>query len=91
MGERFLAALRELEAQSKGVISGVRGRGLMMAMTLPDTDTRNRFWKACFEAGLLVIRCGERCVRLRPYLDVNADVIDESIGLMREGLRRLDV
>ncbi|MGC3958546.1 MAG: aminotransferase class III-fold pyridoxal phosphate-dependent enzyme [Verrucomicrobiota bacterium] len=47
-----------------------RGRGLMLAFDLPDTATRDAFWKGCYELGLLVVRCGERSIRLRPVLDV---------------------
>jgi L-lysine 6-transaminase len=60
-----------------------------MAFDLPDTETRNRFWKGCFEAGLLVLRCGERSVRLRPALDVKANIVGESIAVMRDVLRRM--
>jgi L-lysine 6-transaminase len=88
-GDRFLARLGHLAAEEPK-LSAVRGRGLMLAFSLPDTDTRNRFWKACWECGLLVIRCGERSIRLRPVLDIGPELIDESISLMREALRRME-
>jgi L-lysine 6-transaminase len=88
MGERFIAQLRNLAAEEP-IITGVRGRGLMLAFSLPTTDARNAFWKACWDAGLLVIRCGDRSIRLRPVLDVKAEVIGEVISRMREALRRM--
>jgi L-lysine 6-transaminase len=88
MGEKFLGQLRNL-ASEEPVITAVRGRGLLLAFSLPDTETRNRFWKACWEVGLLVIRCGERSIRLRPVLDVKPELADEVIGRMREALRRI--
>jgi len=88
MGERLIAQLGHLAAEEP-VITGVRGRGLMLAFSLPDADLRNRFWKACWDAGLLVIRCGERSIRLRPVLDLQAEVIGEVIAKMREALRAL--
>jgi len=88
MGDRFLAQLRNLAAEEP-TITGVRGRGLMLAFSLPTTDARNRFWKACWEANLLVIRCGERSIRLRPVLDVKAEVIGEVMSKMREALRKI--
>jgi L-lysine 6-transaminase len=88
VGEKFLAQLQNLAAEEP-IITAVRGRGLLMAFDLPDTETRNRFWKGCFEAGLLVLRCGERSVRLRPALDVKAQIVGESIAMMRDVLRQM--
>lgn len=88
MGERFLIQLRGLEAETSK-ISAVRGRGLLLAFDLPDTETRNAFWKGCFALGLLTLRSGERSIRLRPVLDVRPEIIDESIAIMRDQLRRL--
>ncbi|GJQ27033.1 MAG: L-lysine 6-transaminase [Phycisphaerae bacterium] len=88
MGERFLQQLQNLAAEEP-CITAVRGRGLMLAFDLPDTETRNRFWKACWQVGLLVIRCGEKSIRLRPVLDVKAELVDEVVGKMREALRAM--
>jgi L-lysine 6-transaminase len=87
-GERFLAGLQEL-AQKHPVISAVRGRGLMLAFDLPDTAKRDAFWKGAYELGLLVVRCGERSIRLRPVLDVKEDVIEQALRIMDGQCRRL--
>ena len=91
MGMRFIRGLQALAAESPELISAVRGRGLMLAFTLPTAELRNEFWKGCFELGLLVIRCGERSVRLRPYLDVVPEIVDESLEIMRKQLKRMRV
>ena len=49
---------------------------------MPDTATRDAFWKGCYELGLLVVRCGERSIRLRPVLDVQDDIIEEALRIM---------
>jgi L-lysine 6-transaminase len=87
-GECFLKELQSL-AKKYPVISAIRGRGLMMAFDLPNTAMRDTFWKGAYELGLLVVRCGERSIRLRPVLDVKTDVIDEAIGIMHQECRRL--
>ena len=87
-GEYFLTELQSL-AQRHPVISAVRGRGLMIAFDLPDRPARDAFWKGCYELGLLVVRCGERSIRLRPVLDVKGDVIDAALRIMGEECRRL--
>jgi len=89
MGMRFMRGLQTLSDAAPEMIFNARGRGLMLAFTMTDADVRNAFWKGCFELGLLVIRSGERSIRLRPYLDVSPDIVDESIGIMRRQLERM--
>jgi L-lysine 6-transaminase len=88
MGRVFLHKLKQLAAEEP-IISGVRGRGLIIAFDLPDAQTRERFYKGLFETGLLAIRSGEKSIRFRPALDVTAETIDASMGLLREQCRRL--
>jgi L-lysine 6-transaminase len=74
----------ELSAMAKrhGTINAVRGRGLMMAFDLPTGVMRDAFWKKSYELGLLVVRCGERSIRLRPVLDVKDDAIEAALKIM---------
>ncbi len=88
MGDVFLSELDALAADEP-IVSQVRGRGLMLAFSLPDTTSRNTFWKGLYEVGLLTIRCGERSIRLRPVLDVTEDVVSDSIRMLREECRRM--
>jgi L-lysine 6-transaminase len=62
---------------------------LLLAFDLPSRQLRDRFWSGAFELGLLVLRCGERSIRLRPVLDLKDDVIAEALKLMDAQLRRL--
>jgi len=88
MGEQFIAQLRNLAAEEP-MITSVRGRGLMLAFTLPDAAARDRFWKACWDAGLLVLRSGEKSIRLRPVLDVPPEVVNDVLRRLREALWRI--
>src|ERR1035437_939288 len=87
-GDCFLTELRAL-AHKYPAVSAVRGRGLMLAFDLPNTALRDAFWKGTYELGLLVVRCGERSIRLRPVLDVKDDIIEESFRIMDQECRRL--
>jgi L-lysine 6-transaminase len=87
-GERFLAELQGLAGRYP-VVSGVRGRGLMLAFDLPSTAVRDAFWKGAYELGLLVVRCGERSIRLRPVLDVKDDIIEQAMRIMDQQCRLL--
>src|SRR4051812_9431674 len=87
-GDYFLAGLKEL-SKRQPVISAVRGRGLMLAFTVTNTEVRDAFWKGAYELGLLVVRCGERSIRLRPMLDLTSDTIDAALKIMESQCTRL--
>ncbi len=87
-GNYFLKELQAL-ARKHPVMSAVRGRGLMLGFDLPDTTLRDAFWKGAYELGLLIVRCGERSIRLRPVLDVKGGIIDEALGIMEKECCRL--
>ena len=87
-GEHFLAELHTL-SKKYPVMQAVRGRGLLLAFSLPNRELRDRFWTGAYELGLLVVRCGERSIRLRPVLDLKTPVIEEALRLMAQELRRL--
>jgi len=61
----------------------------MLAFDLPNAALRDAFWKGAYELGLLVVRCGERSIRLRPVLDIKAGVIDTALKIMEKECRRL--
>ena len=87
-GDWFKTGLENL-ARKHPIVTAVRGRGLMLAFDLPDTAARDAFWKGAFELGLLVLRCGDRSIRLRPVLDITEDVIESALRIMDKQCRRL--
>jgi L-lysine 6-transaminase len=87
VGAYFLEQLRELQ-QYEPTISAVRGRGLFIAFDLPDSKTRERFWKGLYNLGVLTLRSGERSIRFRPALDITSEVVDEAMGLIRQYCRK---
>jgi L-lysine 6-transaminase len=89
-GDVFLAGLHDL-ARKHPAMTAARGCGLMLAFDLPGGPQRDAFWKDCYERGLLVIRSGERSIRLRPVLDVKDDIIESSLQIMDLVCRNLAV
>jgi L-lysine 6-transaminase len=87
-GKAFTTELEGL-AKKHPIISAVRGRGLLIAFDLPNETLRDAFWKGAYELGLLVVRCGERSIRLRPVLDVKEDVLQEALRIMEKECARL--
>ncbi|MEO7300141.1 MAG: L-lysine 6-transaminase [Verrucomicrobiota bacterium] len=88
-GDVFKVGLEALAKKYPNTISAVRGRGLLLAFNLPTREMRDQFWKGAYELGLLVVRCGEKSIRLRPVLDVTDEVIEEALRLMDGECQRL--
>jgi len=88
-GQRLLEGLQEIEDRHPGLVSNARGRGLMCAIDLPDGETRDRLVNACMGAGLLAPSCGERSLRFRPALTVDADEVDEALDRLSTALREV--
>jgi L-lysine 6-transaminase len=79
LGEVFQDGLRELGDRHAGLVSNVRGRGLMCALDLPDGATRDQVIKALREHSVIALGCGGRSVRFRPALSVTGEEL--AIGL----------
>jgi L-lysine 6-transaminase len=62
----------------------------MMAFTLPNGVMRDAFWKTAYELGLLVVRCGEKSIRLRPVLDIKDDPIEAALRIMDTACRKVN-
>ena len=88
MGERIVKSLQAIAAEYP-VMTAVRGRGLFIAFDLPDAKTRDEFWKGLFDGGVLTLKSGERAIRFRPALDINAEAIDEAMDLLRKQCQRM--
>jgi L-lysine 6-transaminase len=87
-GRQFLEALHRLAA-NQPILTGVRGRGLILAFDLPTRELREIFYKGLFELGLLAIRSGDRSIRFRPALDFPLGSIRDAIEILQEQCQRL--
>jgi len=86
MGERFLEGIEKLAVEFEDTVTNPRGKGLILAFDLPTKEARGRFVDACFDAGLIILTCGERSVRFRPALNVTSGEIDEGVDRLRAAL-----
>ena len=87
-GEFFLGELQRLMLK-RPAISAPRGRGLLLAFNLPNRELRDRFWAGAYERGLLVLRSGERSIRIRPVLDVTEETIESALRIIDQELSRM--
>ncbi len=80
---------KELEALPTDfpVVSNVRGKGLLLALDLPDGDARARVQQGCWDRGLAVLACGPRSIRFRPPLVFTEDEARRALTVLREVLQ----
>jgi L-lysine 6-transaminase len=90
MGRHLIAGLDRLAARYAGLLSGVRGRGLMCAVDLPSTEFRDRTVAACMRNGLIVLPCGTMSIRFRPALTIDENDLDEALDRLGRTLGELD-
>jgi L-lysine 6-transaminase len=86
VGEQLMAGLHSAAEKSKGFMSNVRGRGMMVAYDLPDQQARNTMIDLMKENGLYALKSGPRSIRFRGMLDTPADIIDNAIDIVLRSL-----
>ncbi len=87
-GPALLNGLKELQKEFP-MISNVRGKGLMCAYDLPDTETRNKLLKALHGEKMLILPCGPLTIRYRPALNVPLKDIQKGMDITRKCLKNL--
>jgi L-lysine 6-transaminase len=85
VGRVFLEGLARLQTEFPRV-SNVRGRGLMLALDLPDGEIRENIRRRCWDEGLAVLVCGPRSIRFRPSLTFSEDDTERALDRMRRVL-----
>ncbi|MCG3259469.1 MAG: L-lysine 6-transaminase [Candidatus Heimdallarchaeota archaeon] len=89
MGEYMLKKVKELQADFPEKISNSRGRGLFTAFDLESAEMRDQIRKDSYAKELLILGCGEKTIRFRPYLNVTPEEIDECMSILRDVIKNL--
>ena len=87
MGDRLMGGLNELKSRFD-FVTGVRGKGLLVAMEFNDSISA-RAVSACNEEGLLLNSVRPNAVRFMPPLTITADEVDGGIARLEAALRKL--
>jgi L-lysine 6-transaminase len=88
VGARLLAGIEAVAAR-RPVVRRPRGRGMMIAFDLPTPEAREEMKAELFRRGVLLLRCGERSLRLRPVLDFPADAADRFVQTLEDAAAAL--
>ncbi|MEE2828151.1 MAG: L-lysine 6-transaminase [Myxococcota bacterium] len=86
VGRFFLSQLEQMAADRPDLLSNPRGRGLILAIDLPDAATRDAVVAAAIEVGLFVLTCGDRSLRFRPNLAFTEELAGEAITRLRKAV-----
>ena len=97
VGLRMLRQLQAMQGRHR-LIGDVRGVGLMIGVELvrdretkePATVERNRVIQRCFEAGLLLLGCGQSVIRFAPPLTLKPSEADRGVTLFEEALATVE-
>jgi 4-aminobutyrate aminotransferase len=85
-GDQAIAGLKELWQRMPGVVTDVRGKGLMIGVEFAAPELAEAVQWACFERGLLVLECGVQTVRLCPPLVASASDVDTAVRIFGEAV-----
>jgi L-lysine 6-transaminase len=88
-GSWLLTELRALGERQAIVVSNVRGRGLMCALDLPDSEARDTALRLLREQNVIMLPCGERSIRFRPALDVTEHDLEFGLNALERVLAAL--
>ena len=86
MGDVMIDGLDSIAAESKEVVSNVRGKGLMVAFDLPNQDKRDVMLDSMFDNGLLAMKSGDHSIRFRGMLDTPNDVISKALEIIAKSI-----
>jgi len=79
VGNHVVAGLRKI-ANSSGAFTSVRGKGSLIAFTLPSPEHRAAMLSTFMQAGVIALPCGKQSVRFRLSLVMTIKDADELLN-----------
>lgn len=89
VGALLLEGVERLTETFPQAVTNPRGRGMFVAFDLADGATRDAALRAMAEREVLTLPCGDRSVRFRPPLILDADEAAEGLRRVEAALRKL--
>ena len=86
VGDKMIDGLESIAAESRNIVSNVRGKGLMIAFDLPDQSKRDGMLEGMFGNGLLALKSGQRSIRFRGMLDTPEEVVDDALEIVAQSI-----
>jgi L-lysine 6-transaminase len=89
VGAYFLGELQRFSTEFPGLVTNVRGRGLMAAFDLPNGQVRDAALNAFMDHDVMVLSSGHQSARFRPPLNLSMEEAAEGIRRMELALKDL--
>ena len=89
VGEFFVGELNQFHEKFRGLVTNVRGLGLMAAFDLPSGEIRANAIKIMAQNDLFVLASGHQSIRFRPALNLSMDEAQEAITRIEKSLKSL--
>ena len=92
-GEFLLREIGALQARYPGVLSGVRGKGLLIGIEFPSDAIGYHCAGALFRRGVLVAGTYSRArtIRIEPPLGISMDLLREVLNRLEDSLREISI
>ncbi|AEW98056.1 MULTISPECIES: L-lysine 6-transaminase [Streptomycetaceae] len=89
-GKYFRDGLEALAGAYPGTVTNARGSGLMCAVDLPGTRSRDEVLRRMYrEHQVIALPCGERGLRFRPALTIGESEIDQALDALARSVEPL--
>jgi 4-aminobutyrate aminotransferase-like enzyme len=82
-GDRARLGLEALSRDYREILKNVRGPGVMIGFDVQRADLCDALLDRAFRRGLVLLKAGERSVRLYPRYDTEPSAIDEALTILR--------
>ncbi|MEI9940082.1 MAG: L-lysine 6-transaminase [Pseudomonadota bacterium] len=79
----------ETLAERLPAVTNARGLGALCAIDLPSAELRNQVVKRCFAEHLIILACGQRGIRFRPFLNVDSESVAECLLRLERAVRHV--
>lgn len=89
VGDHLLKQLHGVTQEFPNLVYNARGRGLFCAVDLESSQSRDLLKQKTYEAGLILIGCGDRSIRFRPPLTLKKEEVDEGFSIIRKALKEM--
>jgi len=82
-GDRVRLGLEVLAHDYREILKNVRGPGVMLGFDVQRADLCDALLDRAFRRGLVLLKAGERSVRVYPRYDTEPSAIDEALAILR--------
>lgn len=90
VGDFVIEGLRDM-ARESDVFTSVRGRGSLIAFTMPSAQHRNAMLSSLMDSYVIALPCGTKSVRFRLPLIMTIEEAGELLTRVREAIQSMQV